>query len=606
MTRQQMRASQLISTFGPGSMVDLPKDSVIIGGLEEWRHDLRHAASCEVDEPRLLEKVRTMLRVADLRLRKPPAHSDAPNRPFSPEVGVWKFPQWFTLKTVDEVGRFRRRRLVHAQNIRDGRFEDERGKKHDVVPVRFVRACPRGHVDDIDWTFYVHQARTECIRAKHLEERGTSGDLGDIYVVCECGAAQPLYQAAFRELKLLGPCSGQRPWLGARAWETCNENSRLLVRNASNAYFAQTLSVISIPPRGAQLDEFVGANIDALRDAIATPVLLKTLRKVPQFDAGLHGHSDADVLTSIQRVLQTGPSGMGIKDAEFEALSAAQHELGSDVPHGDFYARALALPAIASPSLHGVKRVVLVHRLREVRALVGFTRFESNSPDVSGELDQDAPLAAIARDLTTVKWVPAVENRGEGIFLEFDSAAIHAWCANRAVKERAEELRAGHARWAKEHHAKGEHIGVPYVLLHSIAHLLLTSLSLECGYPASSLRERIYALPDVDGKGGQYGILIYTGSSDAEGTLGGLIEAGRSIERHMRNALESALLCSNDPVCAAHKPSEHGHSPLLGAACHGCLLISETSCEMRNDYLDRALVVPTVGSHGAEFFEGVG
>lgn len=603
MTRQQIRASQLITTFGPGSMVDLPRDSVIVGGLEGWRHDRLAGIAADVDEPRLLEKVRKLLGIADLRLQTPPARSDRPNRGFTPDVGVWRFPLWYTLKTVAMSGRFRRRQLVHATEIRDARYEDSAGRKHDVVPVRFVRACVRGHVDDIDWPQFVHQGATECIRAKHLEERGTSGDLGDIYVVCECGASQPLYQAAFRELRVLGPCSGQRPWLGHGARESCNEHSRLLVRNASNAYFAQTLSVISIPPRGAELDEFVGANLDSFKDALDAPVVLSTLRKVPQYANGLRAYSDAEVLAAIKRVVHVGPSGIGIKEAEFEALSAAQEELGSDVPHGNFYARALPFPKGVATCLTGVKRIVLVHRLREVLALVGFTRFESSSLDINGELDQKVARAAIARDLSTVKWVPAVENRGEGVFLEFDPTAIHAWCAKSTVKSRADELRAGYAKWAEEHHVKGEHISMPYVLLHSIAHLLLTSLSLECGYPSSSLRERIYALPSLDGTTGQYGILVYTGSSDAEGTLGGLIEAGRSIERHMRNALETALLCSNDPVCAAHSPSAHGHSPLLGAACHGCLLISETSCEMRNDYLDRAVVVPTVEDHGCEFFE---
>jgi len=128
-----------------------------------------------------------------------------------------------------------------------------------------------------------------------------------------------------------------------------------------------------------------------------------------------------------------------------------------------------------------------------------------------------------------------------------------------------------------------------------LSHLLLTAISLECGYPASSLRERVYAAP------GCYGILIYTGSSDAEGTLGGLVEAGRRIGDHMRRALDMGALCSNDPVCAFHRPDEPGHQPLLGAACHGCLLISETSCEQHNDFLDRALVVATVEGLAAEF-----
>ena|SRR5207248_211660 len=119
------------------------------------------------------------------------------------------------------------------------------------------------------------------------------------------------------------------------------------------------------------------------------------------------------------------------------------------------------------------------------------------------------------------------------------------------------------------------------------------SLALECGYPSSSIRERVYA-----GDSG-YGILLYTGTSDAEGTMGGLVEAGKHIERHPKAALEMGGLCSNDPVCARHDPcSPHEHRFLHGAVCHGCLLIAETSCEQFNDYLDRALVVATVDDLG--------
>jgi len=142
-------------------------------------------------------------------------------------------------------------------------------------------------------------------------------------------------------------------------------------------------------------------------------------------------------------------------------------------------------------------------------------------------------------------------------------------------------------------------IGLPFALLHSLSHLLITAVSLECGYPASSIRERIYA-----GSYG-YGILLYTGTPDAEGTMGGLVEAGRHIARHIKNAIDLGRLCSNDPVCVQHAPeNQHECRFLHGAACHGCLLIAETSCEQHNDYLDRALLVSTVDGNGAEFFDG--
>jgi hypothetical protein len=124
---------------------------------------------------------------------------------------------------------------------------------------------------------------------------------------------------------------------------------------------------------------------------------------------------------------------------------------------------------------------------------------------------------------------------------------------------------------------------------------------MRCGYPASSIRERIYA----DTVGERYGILLYTGSPDAEGTLGGLVQQARYVEEHLLHALRNGALCSNDPICAQHVPGRDLERRWLhGAACHGCALVAETSCEMRNDYLDRALVVPALGVADAAFFAG--
>jgi hypothetical protein len=243
---------------------------------------------------------------------------------------------------------------------------------------------------------------------------------------------------------------------------------------------------------------------------------------------------------------------------------------------------------------------VLVHRLREVVAQVGFTRFESVSPDIDGELEIGVRRAALARETT---WLPAIENRGEGVFLQFRTDAVNMWAAGATATCRGEQLLAGYDAWKAERPGASRRFVeegglLPYVMLHSLSHLLITAVSLECGYPASSIRERIYSMPDIG-----YGILLYTGSSDAEGTLGGLVGVGRNIPHHVRNALRLGELCSNDPVCAQHEPgNQHERRFLHGAACHGCLLISETSCEQHNDFLDRALVSATVDDLRAEFF----
>ncbi|WDD35721.1 DUF1998 domain-containing protein [Nostoc sp. UHCC 0926] len=234
-----------------------------------------------------------------------------------------------------------------------------------------------------------------------------------------------------------------------------------------------------------------------------------------------------------------------------------------------------------------------------VIAQVGFTRFEAEMPDIDGELDISVRRAAL--DIETT-WVPAIENRGEGVFIAFRKQVIEDWLKREAVKKRGRELSRGFDIWCArkgidQEKEKINFPGLQYIMLHSLSHLLIVAVSLECGYAASSIRERIYA------SDAGYGILLYTGSSGSEGTLGGLVEVGKRIEYHLEVAIEQGRLCSNDPVCAQHRPDNEQEERFLhGSACHGCLLIAETSCERRNEFLDRALVISTVEGLGAEFF----
>ena len=596
MSKPQLRSSQLVTTFGPGAMVDLPDASVIIAGLDHWHYDLSQIPL--IQEPRLVEKLKRILVVPNLTLRSPPPTSDG-NFNFQPNITVWRFPEWFIVQEtqITKTG-FRRRRLVHFNSLDGGKYRDTDGVRKSVVPVRFVRACKKGHVGDIDWKPFVHGPATPCSRDLWMEERGTTGDLDQIWVVCDCGAHRAMSQAARMELRALGSCNGSRPWLGAGTREACGEPNRLLIRSASNAYFPQLMSVISIPDQQSAVDEVVKSAWDAGLSIVTSLESLAMVRQIPNLAVKLQGIDDATLLESINRVRQ-GSSGADrpVKEVEFEALSAAKDELGSDTPDGDFFARSLPNAQWNAPWMSAIERIVLVHRLREVVAQVGFTRFEAAGPDIQGDLSLDVKRAPLALDSS---WLPAIENRGEGIFIQIREKDVSTWLKRPEVQKRGIQLLEGFRQWEKEHEGSSrEFPGLPYYMLHSLAHLLLTAISLECGYPASSLRERIFAGQD------SYGILIYTGSSDAEGTLGGLVVAARDIRRHMRRALESGALCSNDPVCANHAPAKHDHQHLHGSACHGCLLIAETSCEQRNEFLDRALVVPTVEALGAEFFAPV-
>ena len=592
-----IRQSQLITSFGPGSMMDLPDHSVLIGGLDHWDGD-----KADVVEPRLLEKLKKALDLQELRMCSPPADHGDPTRPLNGIV-AWQFPEWFITQHAsaesDQAKRIRSRQLVHRDALTRGRFVDRNKKRQTVVPIRFIRACKHGHIGDIDWYAFVHEDyKSSCRRSLWVDELDTSGDISSIQIRCECGKRRPLKEAVGYVSKALGKCDGARPWLGPASREQCDQLNRLLIRTASNAYFSQKLSVISLPKRNETISNAVD-QVWAFIEAAESVDELKIYRKMAQVKAVVEDFTDDEIWGEVvARRNGDGSNTKSVKQAELETLIAAKDELGNDKPDGDFYARALPRKIWDKPWMDGIERIVLVHRLREVVAQLGFTRFEPAAPDIEGELEIGVVRAPLAREVT---WLPAVENRGEGVFIQFKSEAVEEWVARKDVTGYKDKLLEGFNVWKAEHSGSNRDFpGLPFLMLHSFSHLLLTSLSLECGYPASSIKERIYSIGTTG-----YGVMLYTGSPDAEGTLGGLVQTGRSIHEHIKRALEYGELCSNDPVCAGHDPKDpHERRFLHGAACHGCLLISETSCEQFNSYLDRSLVVPTLENVGVEFFKG--
>ena len=593
----QIRQSQMVTSFGPGAMVDLPDHAVIIGGLDHWTGYQER----QISEERLAGKVKALLKREGVRFFAPPRDKDDPTAPIT-GVTAWLFPEWFVAQFEVREGGLRSRPLVYRTDLQNGMYRRERERPVKVVPIRFVQACPRGHVSDIDWKLFVHGPGNTCSRPLWIEERGTSGDLTDVIIRCECGLFKALSAATKLNDKPLGFCKGRRPWLGPNAAERCGGDegghpNRLLVRAASNAYFAQTLSVISIPEPDAAVREAVD---EVYEDFLSSAESLEDVtreRKKKKVSAALERVTDEQVWREIQRrrgVIQ--PSAAGIREAEITTLLSSPESYGDDQPDGVFFARTITLPKGEPALTSKLSRVVKVHRLREVITQVGFTRFEAAVPDINGELALDVERAELSLDQD---WLPAVENRGEGLFVGLDGDAIECWMKRAEVRQRSAQLSAGFQQWKKASQAgSAKFPGAPFIMLHSLSHLLITAVALECGYASSSIRERIYA------SDAGYGILLYTASPDAEGTLGGLVEAADRIDRYLRQAVELGQLCANDPVCAQHRPDSWQEERFLhGAACHGCLLLAESSCERRNDFLDRALLVPTVDGAGAAFFD---
>ncbi|MBK6849280.1 MAG: DUF1998 domain-containing protein [Proteobacteria bacterium] len=593
-----VRQGQLITTFGPGALMDLVDHAVLVGGLDFWSYDKAKGLPV-IQEPRLRDAIAKRLEGTERKLSvekaflAPPIGDDQEPTKFA-GVQVLEFPTWMVCQNPDC------RALVRSTGleIKSGRYWHQctGGKPSLAIPVRFVGACKRGHITDFPWIYFTHLDFKRCAAANLRLLEGATGDFSEVRIVCSCGATTSLSKAMTTEAN--PTCPGERPWLGTQGKEECDERLRLLVRTASNACFAQVVSALSIPEKGNEVAEAVQGLWNYLQkvDSENKVAMLRELQ--PEVEAGLGGYSNAEVLKAIEarRKGQT-PERKALRTAEFEQLIAQPTETAGELPgeDEDFFARTVA--ADRRPA--SVAQVVLASKLREVRAQIGFTRLEPATADLQGEYDlgvQSAPLGLLT------DWLPASEIRGEGVFLRLDEQAVQAWEARSAVKQRGLELLAGYDQWAKAYTNPPDFPGTRFYLLHSLSHLLISAIALECGYAASAIRERIYCAPAHDPTP-MAAILLSTGSSGSEGTLGGLVEQGRNLSLHLCRAYDLGALCSNDPVCAGHSPEkDYAERYLEGAACHGCLYIAECSCERFNRYLDRALVVPTIGHDPALAF----
>ena len=599
--------SQLLLTYGPGAMLDLPEHAVVVSGLQGWRYG---SGWTPLEEDRLVPLLRQQLgdklSQSFSGLRQPPIFDEEKRDKWAPGIDVSIFPTWFI---VDDDGgdtdatsarTEKRRRLVELHDLSATKanklsYKGD-GKRREVNPIRFVAACAGGHLQDIDWRFLTHRSgdRT-CRKPLYWVERGVSSDPGDISIRCTCGASISL--ADLYKPKFLGDCKCRSPWLPRPAVEeTCTKDLKLLPRSATNTYFPKIVTVISLTKSESRVLQAIQENRTTLDGIKALSNFLTVLRAIPTLKDAFAEFSDGEIIRAMEADEgQTSSSSADPRVAEFDLLASGKAIIG-DAKAGSFlFAETLDRDALRMelPWRDLLKGIVKVHRLREVTCLYGFTRLEPPPTSAESEMDE-IKLAVDGADLAReVEWLPALEQFGEGVFLHFSSQALATWAAKPEVVARAELLKIGEIRDAQRFKREPMHLGIVYWALHSLSHAFMSEIALECGYPLSSLKERIYA--GTKGQAGRFGILIYTSTAGGQGTLGGLSSMAKQAPALLSQAMTKLALCSNDPICAEHSPAtEHDDRCLHGAACHACHLVPETSCEARNSRLDRSLLVSTV------------
>lgn len=584
-----LRPSQLITTFGPGAIVDLPDFSVIIGGINTWDHNTMLRYSTDIEEPRLIRK---------LGIRKIRSIPVADEKSGFGTIPAYRFPRFHVCPECRKLGT--NYHFIDDKGILYCQNPERNCQKVKTHPVRFLVACKNGHIDDFPWGFYVHQKDHQKYDFKkcrlYLKDTGKTGSLADLVVHCDSCKIDRSMSEAFRNEKLLPRCKGNRPWLGKRNQDDiCDQPSKLLLRGASNLYFPVVESSIVVPFQSHPLEELVCREIDLEDEELTSNK--ENFSFFVRFNRELKPY-DVEELWSITQRLKNGSNDSeDLLLPEWNAFTAGYQYF--DEP--DFEVEVQPTPAAFSSY---ISKLIRVKRMKEVMVIKGFTRIHP-MPDATQRLSNEdgeepdetalAPISDIRLD-----WLPGVESFGEGIFLSLNEDKLKNWIKENKEYEKSIEF--AHMNFYRDRNIPENAIppfpGLRYMLLHTLSHALIRELCLHSGYSSSALKERIYS----DASKGMAGILIYTATVDSEGSLGGLVELGKT--EHFQSILSRALTatgyCSGDPLCSEHDPGEL--HDVNGAACHSCLLISETSCEKSNRYLDRSVLVSTVANKGREFF----
>ena len=604
-----LRRDNLVTPWGVGAIVPFPNDeSLMVAGLDFWFDEDHSYKDFLIVDDRLTKRLGGKLLVTPpnfVEKKQDAKHGEM-------KIPAVRFPTWQycpVCGNMERVGEAGARISCPGDNRRNrsgGTYcskKIKKGRTPLLVPERFIAVCPKGHIEDFPVMEWVHAKSDKPITDSCKLNRSTGGSsssLAGIRYTCTCGASATM-SGAFGDNALDSinyRCTGKMPWLGQGQSETCGEKLMVLQRGASNVWFADIISSVYIPNiplyKNEQTKECIDIVINRLKKEDNSKQSEEEIKKIlnlfkttlyPDIDIEQAFNEIKETLSNASKSYVDAQSDEQYRKQEFEVLIQTRGK-----PSDELYVRNY--PINSYDGLTFLKSISLVHKLRETRAFLGFKRI---SPD-----SEYSPKISIEK----IPWIPAVKNSGEGIMFEFDSHKLDIWAKDADVLDRVKIIE-NNLRNSKK--ITTEKLNPVYILLHTFAHCLINALANDSGYSSASIREKIYCSKYIsDDMPKMAGILIYTASGDAEGSLGGLVRQGTPgrIEHIIKHAVNEAKWCAADPVCI--QSEGQGQDGCNLAACHNCALLPETSCENKNMLLDRGLMIGTLDKPSIGYFSCYG
>lgn len=624
-----LRRGQLVTTFGPGSLVISPEgESAMIGSLDKWYYDKNENPTNALDEFEIQEpRLRSILKVEKLLM--PPDYrpgykykngGDALTQTNTDlYIPLLRFPTWHycpVCKTLHQTDLSNRTSWLDCKSCKERRR---------MIQVPFVMVCNHGHISDFPWKEWVHKdEHTFCDGKMKLITTG-GATLDSLKVKCSCNKERQLKgimtrksnstdveeEEGISELSKrlnengdLYRCPGHKPWYGSlEEWENCDSFPVAALKNSINVYYPNTISAIYLPGENPAVESLIdmfernGLTSSWLNMADNLYNKIEIVKKMCPPEIQEYDHSDIELaILYIEGGLDDEQTQEKIysKNTEKELRKKEFETLVNEVDSRNLKVRKEWDCSSKVEEDDIINKFTLINRvtkLKETIALTGFNRLTTNEDSGRGKIEKGKKLLFKNPYLQENNWLPAYKVYGEGIFFTLNVEKLITWEQKHDVLSHFNGLI---TRAEKSGANFDETILKPRnVLIHTLAHIIIDELALTCGYNSASIRERIYINDD------EYGILIYTSSGDIDGTFGGLVRMGKKENFFpvVYQAIDKARWCSSDPVCSEiGKSSGQGVNNLNGAACHSCSYLPETSCELGNLFLDRTLLIdPKIG-----------
>lgn len=598
--------SKMISSYGGvGSVIDTPDSSIIIETFDNWGYPVHYEQDIKkhiILDDRLINRLRA--RFPNVRhLVNIPVEEDGWRTDVEPQANY--FPKWFYcprckkfMKLADWKKHWKNKQEFDLQCF------NPKCKEEHLEQVRFVMTCNDGHIQDLPWDYWNNRLpapdndssessdseqekeskiilnyERKCCDEQELYYRisNENTDLSGIHIKCEkCGKSATLKGIFGFSQK----CGGRKYWLGLQngqfVGENCEQKVTVKIKSSNSVYYANTLSSLWIPEkqktierehrlliekwldRGKSKDKIIE---DLFEDYdVPKEVVIQYLEETPETDVRdiIYRQAEYDYFTQKEQ-----PENKAIK---FRQIQLKDY-------------------------LNGFEKLVKIDRLKKITVQTSFTRNEPIDTDSilinnDNEYEYCVKRQPISKNSFETRLLPAIENYGEGILFVLDEQRLIQWEKNEDIKDRIKEIQsyAEDSDW-QSHKIEARNLTARKILIHTLSHLLIREFEYVCGYPMSSLQERLYVCNNMNG----FLISAYDGS---DGYLGGLTKLCNNLEKLqdiISSALQRAKDCSLDPIC--YESEGQGVAQLNLASCHSCSHIPETSCEMSNLFLDRKLVI---------------